>query len=72
MKFNEVMAYYDYKIVKIINALMMTRETISRWRKNDSIPFKAQCMLEVISHGKLKADLAQYDIEQKERHKKDD
>ncbi len=56
MKFSEVMAYYDYKMSNICRALHVARETVKSWKKNDHIPFKMQCVLEVISDGKLKAN----------------
>ena len=56
MKFKDVMAYYDYKMINIVRALNTARETVNAWKKNDHIPFKMQCMLEVITNGKLKAD----------------
>lgn len=56
MKFSEVMAYYDYKVINICNALHVARDTVNAWKNKDQIPFKMQCVLEVVSNGKLKAD----------------
>ena len=56
MKFSEVMAYYDYKMINICRALHVARDTVKSWKDNDSIPFKMQCVLEVITDGKLKAN----------------
>ena len=56
MKFSEVMAYYDYKMINICRALKIARGTVLSWKKKDKIPFKTQCVLEVISNGKLKAE----------------
>lgn len=56
MKFSEVMSYYDYKMSNIGRAVDVARETVARWKKKDEIPFNMQCVLEVISKGKLKAD----------------
>lgn len=55
MKFSEVMACYDYKMSKICEAVQVARETVKAWKVNDEIPFKYQCVLEVLSNGKLKA-----------------
>lgn len=56
MKFSEIMAYYDYKMIKISKELKVARETVKSWRDNDKIPFKMQCVIEVVSNGKLKAN----------------
>jgi uncharacterized protein YjcR len=55
MKFSEVMAVYDYKLVNVARALNISRETVNQWKKNDDIPFKMQCVLEVVTNGKVKA-----------------
>lgn len=56
MKFSDVMAYYDYKMINICRALHVARETVNTWKRKDEIPFNMQCVLEVISHGKLRAN----------------
>lgn len=56
MKFSEVMAFYDYKMINIVRALKVARDTVKAWKENDEIPFKMQCVLEVMSEGKLKAE----------------
>lgn len=56
MKFSELMAFYDYKMINICRGLKVARETVNSWRNKDEIPFKFQCMAEVLSEGKLKAD----------------
>ncbi|CAB4127127.1 hypothetical protein UFOVP260_23 [uncultured Caudovirales phage] len=56
MKFSEVMAYYDYKMINICKALHIARGTVLSWKEKDKIPFKLQCVLEVVSNGKLKAE----------------
>lgn len=56
MKFSEVMKYYDYKMINIVRALKIARDTVNTWRKKDKIPFKFQCVLEIITDGKLRAD----------------
>ena len=55
MKFSDVMAYYDYKMINIVRALNVARETVNLWKKKDKIPFSKQCEIEVLSQGKLKA-----------------
>lgn len=55
MKFCDVMAYYDYKMINIVKALNVARDTVNLWKEKDKIPFKMQCVLEVITDGKLKA-----------------
>jgi hypothetical protein len=56
MKFSDVMAYYDYKMINICKALKIARGTVNAWKEKDEIPFKMQCVLEIISDGKLKSD----------------
>jgi len=56
MKFSEVMAFYDYKMINIVRALKIARDTVKSWKEKDKIPFKMQCVLEVLSEGKLKAE----------------
>lgn len=55
MKFSDVMAYYDYKIINICNALHVARDTVKSWKKKNEIPFKMQCVIEVLTEGTLKA-----------------
>lgn len=56
MKFSEVMAYYDYKMINIVRALKVARETVNSWKDKDTIPFTKQCELQVISDNKLLAN----------------
>ena len=53
MKFQEVMAYYDYKMIRIVKALNVARETVKSWKEKDAIPFPKQCELQIITNGKL-------------------
>lgn len=55
MKFKDVMAHYDYKMINICRSLNVARDTVKSWKENDKIPFKMQCVLEVMTDGKLKA-----------------
>jgi len=55
MKFSDVMAFYDYKMINIAKDLKVSRDTVKAWKENDAIPFKMQCVLEVTSNGRLKA-----------------
>ncbi len=55
MKFSEVMAYYDYKMINIVRALKVARETVNSWKEKDKIPFPKQCELQVITDNKLLA-----------------
>ena len=56
MKFSDVMAFYDYNMTNIVRDIHAARETVNSWKKNDLIPFNWQCVLEVKSGGKLKAN----------------
>jgi len=56
MKFSEVMAHYDYKMIKISKALKVARDTVTSWKEKDKIPFTKQCELQVITNNKLIAD----------------
>lgn len=53
MKFSEVMAYYDYKMINIVKALKVARDTVTSWKEKDKIPFPKQCELQVITNNKL-------------------
>lgn len=57
MKFSELMAYYDYKMINMVRELHVARETVKSWRDNDHIPFKMQCFIEVVTNRELKANL---------------
>jgi hypothetical protein len=50
------MIHYDYKMTNIAKALKVTRLTVAAWKDKDEIPFTKQCVLEIITEGKLKAD----------------
>jgi hypothetical protein len=56
MRFSEAMAYYDYKLINISKAMKVSRLTVNAWKERDQIPFKMQCVLQVITDDKLKAD----------------
>lgn len=56
MKFCEVMEYYDYKISNIVKNLKVARATVDSWKKNDCIPFRMQCVIEIHTNGKLKVN----------------
>jgi hypothetical protein len=57
MKFSEVMVHFDYKMSNIARALNIGREAVSQWKDNDEVPYGRQCELEILTKGKLKADL---------------
>jgi hypothetical protein len=57
MNFSELMTYYDYKVINIMRALCLSRTTIKSWQDENHIPFKTQCYIEVLTGGKLKANL---------------
>jgi len=56
MKFSDVMAVYDYKMINIVRALKVSRETVKSWKEKDHIPFKMQCVIEVLTNGRVKAE----------------
>ncbi len=56
MKFSEVMAFYDYKMINIVKALNVARDTVKSWKEKDKIPFTKQCELQVITNNKLVAN----------------
>jgi transcriptional regulator len=53
MKFSEVMIYYDYNMSAIAKALGTTRQCVSIWKKNNKIPYRSQCELQINTNGKL-------------------
>lgn len=58
MKFAEVMAHYDYKMINLVKALKVARQTVANWKMRDAIPFDKQCQLQVMTENKLIADMA--------------
>jgi len=56
MKFSELMIHFDYKISNVSRFLNINRQTIYVWHHNDKIPFDKQCVIEVLTKGKLKAN----------------
>jgi len=53
MRFSEVMAFYDYKMINIVKNVKVARETVKSWKLKDNIPFDKQCIIQVLSGGKL-------------------
>ena len=56
MRFGEVMEYYDYKVCNIMKALKVARESVNSWKNNDHIPFRMQCIIQVMTKGELLID----------------
>jgi len=56
MRFSDAMAYYDYKLINISKAIKVSRLTVNAWKEKDHIPFKLQCVLQVLTDEKLVAD----------------
>lgn len=56
MKFSDVMIYYDYKMSNIARSIGVSRQVITKWHKRNSVPFRYQCELEVLTKGDLKAN----------------
>lgn len=55
MTIDEALSFYKHKQSNIAIALGISRNSVSRWYKNDSIPYDKQCMLEKVTRGKLRA-----------------
>lgn len=60
MRFSEVMGYYDYKMINIVKALKVARDTVKHWKEQDKIPFKMQCVIQVLTDGKLLANKEEF------------
>jgi len=56
MKFSDIMIYYNYKMTNVARALHVGRQTVERWKKAGKIPFEKQCVLEILTDGKLVAE----------------
>jgi hypothetical protein len=56
MTFAEVMAYYDYNMTRVAQALQISKQAVGKWKKKNQIPFDKQCQIQVITNGNLKAD----------------
>ena len=59
MKFSDIMIYYNYKMTNVARALHVGRQTVERWKKAGKIPFEKQCVLEILTDGKLVAERPQ-------------
>jgi uncharacterized protein YjcR len=57
MRFSELMVFFDYKMTNIARALGVSRETVRTWKHNDKIPQEKQYKIEVLTQGKLKAEV---------------
>lgn len=59
MTIEEVLKIYKtgYQVCK---ALEITRQNFSSWQKRGYIPYRQQLKLEMLTEGKLKADLDMY------------
>jgi hypothetical protein len=60
MNFNDVMAHFDFKMSEMMRALHVSRTTVNFWRDNNKIPFKYQCIIEVLTNGKFRANKGDY------------
>ncbi len=71
MTMDEVLSFYRHKQSNVAAAINITRNAVSRWYINDSIPYDRQCQLQIASKGKLKADLEhdKNEIKRRERSK---
>lgn len=56
MLIDDVLQYYQHKQINIARALKVQPNTVSRWVKQNRIPFLSQCQLELLTNGKLKAN----------------
>lgn len=55
MTVTEVEAHYS-TLTAAAKELGITRQAISKWRDNNSIPFNTQYRIEVLTNGELRAD----------------
>lgn len=70
MKFSELMTYFDYKKTKIARAVGISRQAVSRWHKNDAIPWYMQCEIQILTNNKLLASKDHCSEYEKRRFKK--
>lgn len=56
MTFNDLMGYYDFKMKNVLKGLRINRETLGHWKHDNVIPFRMQCVIQVVTDGKLLAE----------------
>lgn len=56
MKFSDVMIQFNYNMASVARAVDVSKQWILKWKQSDFVPIEYQCMLEVITEGKLKAN----------------
>lgn len=61
MKFSDVMGFYDYKISNIMRALGVSRTAVDSWKKKNKIPFKMQCLIQVVTKNELVANMEDWE-----------
>jgi len=57
MTIDEALSYYGHKQTNICKAIGVSKNSVSRWYTNNSIPYDKQCQIQVATNGKLKARL---------------
>lgn len=56
VKFSDVMIEFDYNMTTVAKKLGVTKQLVSTWKEKEHIPIERQCQLEILTHGKLKAN----------------
>lgn len=56
MTIDEVLTYFGHKQVNVAKALGLHRQIVYKWWKSKRIPYEKQCVIEVFTHGALKAN----------------
>lgn len=56
MKIKELLIQYEYNRTNVAKLFGVSRRTVTRWRDADKIPYPYQCMVELETKGKFKAD----------------
>lgn len=57
MTIDELLDYFGNRQVNIARAMGVTKATINKWYKNKQIPEIRQYQIELLTKGKLKADI---------------
>ncbi len=56
MRFADAMIYFDYNMSKMAKETGYSHQAIWLWKKEGTIPYPAQCVIQIQTKGLLKAD----------------
>ena len=56
MTIDEVLTHFEHKQINVARELDLHKQTVYQWWKQKRIPYEMQCVIEVYTAGKLKAN----------------